>query len=69
MTKAKAKARQRARAKAAQKASKREASTGRPAQQIQPGHFDPGATSKKRPRVYAGAKTFSAAKRGAARSR
>ncbi len=65
----KAKARQRAKAKAAQKARKRDADADRPGQKIQPGQFDPGASSIKSPRVNPGAKTFAGAKRGAARSR
>ncbi len=65
----KAKARQRAKAKAGQKAKKREAIADRPGQKIQPGQFDPGASSIKSPRVNANAKTFAGAKRGAARSR
>ncbi len=65
----KARARQRAKAKAGQKARKREANADRPGQKIQPGQFDPGASSIKGPRVNANAKNFSGAKRGAARSR
>ncbi len=65
----KAKARQRAKAKAGQKAKKREANADRPGQKIQPGQFDPGASSIKGPRVNANARNFAVAKRGAARSR
>ena len=65
----KAKARQRAKAKAAQKARKREASADRPGQIVQPGQFDPGASSIKGPRVNANVRNFAGAKRGAARSR
>ena len=65
----KAKARQRAKAKASQKARKRDANADRSGQNIQPGRFDPGASSIKSPRVNANAKNFAGAKRGAARSR
>jgi hypothetical protein len=65
----KAKARQRAKAKAGQKAKKREATADRPGQKIQPGQFDPGASSIKGPRVNANTRKFALAKRGAARSR
>ncbi len=65
----KARARQRAKAKAGQKARKREANADRPGQNIQPGRFDPGASSIKVPRVNANTRKFSGAKRGAARSR
>ncbi len=65
----KAKARQRAKAKAAQKARKREANADRPGPKIQPGQFDPGASSIKGPRVNANVKNFAGTKRGAARSR
>ena len=65
----KARARQRAKAKAGQKAKKREANADRPGQKIQPGHFDPGASSIKSPRANANARNFAVAKRGAARSR
>ncbi len=65
----KAKARQRAKAKAGQKARKREANADRPGQKIQTGHFDPGASSIKGPRVNANTRNFAVAKRGAVRSR
>ncbi len=65
----KAKARQRAKAKAGQKVRKREANADRPGQKIQTGHFDPGASSIKGPRVNANTRNFAVAKRGAARSR
>ena len=65
----KAKARQRAKAKAAEKARKREAGADRPGQKIQPGQFDPGASSIKGPRVNTNIKNFAGAKRGTARSR
>ncbi len=65
----KARARQRAKAKAGQKARKREANADRPGQNIQPGQFDPGASSIKSPRANANARNFAVAKRGAARSR
>jgi hypothetical protein len=65
----KAKARQRAKAKAGQKARKRETNADRPGQKIQSGHFDPGASSIKGPRVNANTRNFAVAKRGAARSR
>ncbi len=65
----KAKARQRAKTKAGQKARKREANADRPGRKIQTGHFDPGASSIKGPRVNANTRNFSRAKRGAARSR
>jgi hypothetical protein len=65
----KAKARQRAKAKAAQKTKKREATADLPGQKIMPGHFDPGASSIKGPRVNANSKNFAMARRGSARSR
>ncbi len=65
----KAKARQRAKAKAGQKAKKREAAADPTAQQIQRGHFDPGAGSIKSPRMNVNTKNFGGARRGAARSK
>ncbi len=65
----KAKARQRAKAKAVQKARKRAGNADRPGQKIQPGQFDPGASSIKSPRMNVNVKNFAMAKRGAARSR
>lgn len=65
----KAKARQRAKAKSAQRAKKQDGEVELPGKKIRPGQFDPGASSIKGPRVKANTKSFSGAKRGAARSR
>ena len=65
----KAKARLRAKAKATQKVRKRQANAGQASQQIQPGRFDPGASSIKGPRMNANTKNLAGAKRGATRSR
>ena len=65
----KAKARERAKAKAGQKAKKREANADQPGPEARPGQFDRGANTIKSPRVNAGGKNVSGAKRGAARSR
>jgi hypothetical protein len=61
----KARARERAKAR---KGKKRVAKTETPDQQFGPGQFDPGETSIKGPNMNANAKSFSATKRGAARS-
>ncbi len=65
----KAKARQRAKAKSAERAKKQDSNVDLPGKKIRPGQFDPGANSIKGPRVNANTKSFSAAKRGSARSR
>jgi hypothetical protein len=64
----KAKARLRAKANAARKAKKRKADAGKPEQKFPPGRFDPGTSSIKGPNMNTDAKSFSMAKRGAARS-
>jgi hypothetical protein len=65
----KARARERAKAKAGQKAKKREANADRTGQTIGPGQFDPDANTMKKGGANTGAKTFSGARRGAARSK
>jgi len=65
----KAKARERAKAKAAQKLKKRKADADQPGPKNRAGQFDAGIGSIKGPSANIGANNFSAARRGAARSR
>ncbi len=65
----KARARERAKARAARKAVKQEAGAGETGQKIKPGQFDPGPGSIKGPLMNANTRSFTAAKRGSARSR
>ncbi len=65
----KAKARERAKARAARGGVKRETGANQPGQKIKPGQFDPGSGSIKGPMMNANTRSFTAAKRGSARSR
>ena len=65
----KARARERAKAKAADKAKKRATMADQSGQDIPPGRFDPRQQAGSSPGATANTKSFSAGKRGSARSR
>ena len=65
----KAKARERAKANAAKKIQQKKAGVEHPGQETRPGQFNPGTQSFKGPGMNTNTRSFSGAKRGAARAK